>query len=74
MTQVVQAPVELVEEVAGLRFPPAMDARLQDLMNRNTEGALSPQEKRDLESLVEMSEVLALLRAKALRVLDRKPR
>ena len=70
---VVQAPRDMVEELAELRLPPRADRRLQDLMDRNTEGALTPEEREDLEALVEWSESIALLRAKALRLLGRKP-
>ena len=49
------------------------DARLTWLMDRNTDGALSPGETDELESLVELSESLALVRAQALRVLCRNP-
>ncbi|MFT5524187.1 MAG: hypothetical protein ACI9HK_002138 [Pirellulaceae bacterium] len=42
-------------------------------MDRNNEGQLTPSEFEELESLVEMSESLALVRAEALRLLGRKP-
>src|SRR5262245_7459772 len=41
---VVEAPVEMIEAVADLRFPPQADARLQLRKDRNTEGALSEAE------------------------------
>jgi hypothetical protein len=69
----VEAPVEMVEDVAALRFPAKTDALLQRLMDRNTEGQLTETERVELEALVELSERLALLRAQALRVLGRKP-
>jgi len=73
MSAVVQAPVEMVEAVAALRLPPKIDQRLQDLMDRNTNGVLAPQEKEQLEDLVELSETLSLVRARALQVLGRQP-
>jgi hypothetical protein len=73
MATVVQAPLEMVEAVASLRLPPRADQRLQVLMDRNTNGALSPGEREELETLVELSENLALVRAKALHLLGRKP-
>jgi hypothetical protein len=73
MTAMIEAPRELVEAFADLRFPPKADARLQDLMDRNTEGALSEEEKEVLEALVELSEQLSLMRARALRLLGRSP-
>jgi hypothetical protein len=73
MSTVIQAPLELVEAVASLRLPARTDRRLQNLMDRNTEGALTPAEREDLESLVELSETISLLRARALHLLGRKP-
>jgi hypothetical protein len=73
MTTVVEAPVEMVEAVAGLRLPPRANQRLQVLMDRNTEGALRSEEREELEALVELSETIALVRAQALHVLGRKP-
>ena len=73
MGDVVETPVELVEAMAALRLPTKTDSLLQKLMDKNTEGILSPSEREELESLVELSEVISLLRAKALRVLGRKP-
>jgi hypothetical protein len=69
----VEAPLELVEALAGLRFPKKTDAHLQGLMDRNTEGQLTELESAELEALVELSEHLAILRAQALRLLGRKP-
>jgi hypothetical protein len=64
----------MIEAVADLRLPPRADRRLQDLMDRNTEGALQPTEREELAALVEMSESLSLVRARALRVLGQAPR
>ena len=73
MSAVVEAPVKLVEQFADLRFPPRMDAHLRQLMDRNTEGQLNAAEREELESLVELSETISLLRAEALRLLGRSP-
>ena len=73
MATVVEAPLNMVEAVAPLRLPPRADRRLQVLMDRNTEGALEPEEREKLEALVELSETIGLVRAQALRVLGRKP-
>ncbi|MGH7962583.1 MAG: hypothetical protein ACRERD_12280 [Candidatus Binatia bacterium] len=67
----VETPVELVTSVADLRFPPKIDAHLQALMDRNTEGQLSEVEQEELEALVELSETISLLRVQALQVLRR---
>ena len=67
----IETPIELVTSVADLRFPSKIDAHLQSLMDRNTEGQLSDTEQKELEALVELSETLSLLRAQALQVLKR---
>jgi len=69
----IPAPPEWVESVSRLKFPPRTDRRMQVLMDRNNEGQLTPGEREELESLVEMSESLSLVRAEALRLLGRKP-
>jgi hypothetical protein len=71
---VVSAPVEWVESVSRLRLPPKTDRRLRELMDRNNEGQLADDERAELESLVEVSEALSLVRAKAFHLLGRKPR
>jgi hypothetical protein len=73
MPALVAAPLELVEAMASLRFPPSADRRLQRLMDRNTEGLLSPDEKEQLETLVELSESLSLIRAQAIHLLNKQP-
>jgi hypothetical protein len=74
MSAVIEAPMEMVEAVADLRLPPKADRRLQDLMDRNTNGALTPEEREQLEALVELSESIALVRSQALHLLKRPPR
>jgi hypothetical protein len=69
--ETIATPVELVTAVAEFRFSPRLNARLQDLMERNTEGQLAPGEREELEALVELSETIALLRGEALKVLGR---
>jgi hypothetical protein len=66
-------PEELMRQVAALRLPEKTDRRLQRLMDRNNNGLLVPSEKEELESLVEVSEAMSLLRAPALRILGWKP-
>jgi len=69
----IDAPLEWVESVGSLRLPPKADQRLQELMDRNNEGLLTDTERADLESLVELSERLSLVRAEAIHLLGRKP-
>jgi len=65
--------IEMVEAVADLHLPPRADQRLQDLMDRNNNGALTPEEREQLEALVELSEAIAIVRAQALHLLKRSP-
>ena len=73
MSAVIQAPREMVEAVAALRLPPTADQRLQKLMDRNTYGVLTPDEREELEALVDWSASISLVRADALLLLGRKP-
>jgi hypothetical protein len=73
MSALVEAPVEMVEAVAAPRLPPRGDRRLQLLMDRNTNGELTSEQKEELEALVELSETIALVRAQALHLLGRRP-
>ncbi len=74
MNAVIAAPVDWIESVGNLRLPTKADHRLQDLMDRNTEGLLGGAEREELEALVELSEQLSLVRAKALQILGKSPR
>jgi ribosomal protein S1 len=58
---------------AAHRLPSVTDARFQALMDRNTEGCLTVAECEELELLVEVSETMSLLRARALHLFGRKP-
>jgi hypothetical protein len=69
-----KVPREFVESLAGFRFPPKADARIQYLMDRNTDGRLSGPEREELEALVELSETMSLFRAQAMTLLGRKPK
>jgi hypothetical protein len=73
MNAVVEAPRSMVEAVAALHLPPRSDKRLQLLMDRNTNGALTAEEQEELTALVELSETISLIRADALHLLGRKP-
>lgn len=73
MPAVIAAPIEWVESVTALRFPPRTDAHLRDLMDRNTEGKLNAAEREELAALAELSENMALVRAQAFQILGRRP-
>jgi hypothetical protein len=71
MAPLVEVPLDFIEAAAALRFPAKADQRLQALMDRNTDGLLTPAERQELEALVELSETLAPVRTQALRLLGR---
>ena len=73
MSSVISAPVDWVESVSSLKLPPRADRRLQELMDRHNEGQLNLMEHAELETLVELSESLSLVRAEAIHLLGRKP-
>jgi hypothetical protein len=74
MNSTIPAPTEWIATIGDLRLPLKADVRLQQLMDRNNEGQLSPPEREELEALVELSERLSLVRAEALQLLGRQPR
>jgi len=57
----------MLEQAAAMQLPPDVNRRLQDLMDRNNDGALSPDEREELECLVDCSEAIPLVRARALK-------
>jgi hypothetical protein len=69
----IAAPIDWVEAVGNLHFPPKADHRLQELMDRNNEGLLEESEREELEALVELSEQLSLVRGAALQILGKRP-
>jgi hypothetical protein len=69
----IPAPSEWVATIGELRLPSKSDVRLQQLMDRNNEGEITSSEREELESLVELSERLSLVRAEALHLLGREP-
>jgi hypothetical protein len=73
MSSTIAAPVDWVEAVGNLRFPPKTDYRFQELMDRNNEGLLQEFEREELEALVELSEQISLVRGEALQILGKKP-
>ena len=73
MSAMIEAPVDLMESVAHLRLPPHMDRQLQDLMDANNNGVLTDEEREQLADLVEWSETVSLMRARALHLLGEQP-
>ena len=72
-TSTIPTPIDWVQSLSELRLPSRADQRLQELMHRNTEGQLTPTEHSELETLVELSQEMSLVRARALQVLGKGP-
>lgn len=69
MGAIVPVPREAWESLQAFRFPPKLDKHMQELMDRNNEGLLTPPEREELEGLVELSEDMALQRGQIRRLL-----
>jgi len=58
--------LDLPSDWKSFRFPKALDERLQELLNRQDEsGKLSVREKREARALVELVDMLSLMKARA---------
>jgi hypothetical protein len=63
MSQVVTIELDLPADLAQFRLPPAVNARLRQLLDRQEKGLrLKETERREAEGLVELAEMLTLLR------------
>lgn len=61
--------VELPADLARFRLPEAVHARLQALLDRQDSGQpLTSQERKEAEGLVDLAELLTLLRLRAERL------
>jgi hypothetical protein len=68
MPQAVQIEIEMPGDLARFRLPKGVQKRLQELLDKQDQGrALSAAEKSEAEGLVDLSEVLSLLRLRAER-------
>jgi hypothetical protein len=66
MSQVITIELDLPDDLARFRFPSALDARLRELLDRQDSGiALTDGERREAEGLVDLAEMLSLLRLRA---------
>ena len=62
MSQVVTIELDLPDDLAQLRLPAAVNARLRELMDRQDSGIpLKETERREADGLVELAELLTLL-------------
>ncbi len=66
MSQVVTIELDLPDDLAQFQLPPAVNARLRRLLDRQEKGVpLKVAERREAEGLVELAELLTLLRLRA---------
>ncbi len=56
---------ELLQAVADLQTDPAEEARFHELADRNAEGVIAPEERRELEAIVSANTLLSVLRIEA---------
>lgn len=68
MSQSLLLEVEMPEDLERLHLPPGVDERLTALLDRQDRGdELTPEERREAEGLVELADLLSLLRLRAQR-------
>jgi hypothetical protein len=61
--------LDLTGDATRFRLPPGVDARLQRLLDKqDSEGDLSPEERKEAEGLVELAEMLSLLNLRIRRM------
>jgi hypothetical protein len=69
MSQVVAIELELPDDLARFQLPAGVNARLQELLDRQDRGIrLNEAERREAEGLVDLAELLTLLRLRAERL------
>jgi hypothetical protein len=69
MSQAVQIALDLPDDFGDLRLPAGVEERLQELLDRQDRGdVLTPAERREAEGLVDLAELLSLLRLRAERL------
>jgi hypothetical protein len=66
MAQSITIQLDLPGDLARFKLPPAVDARLKELLDRQDGGApLNERERLEAEGLVDLAELLTLLRLRA---------
>jgi hypothetical protein len=68
MSKVVAIELEIPDDLARFELPPGVQARLQELLDRQDQGAtITKAEREEAEGLVDLAELLSLLRLRAER-------
>jgi len=74
MSQAVQIELEIPDDLARLRLPDGVQQRLQQLLDRQDGGeSLSADERCEADGLVNLAELLSLLRLRAERLASHIP-
>jgi hypothetical protein len=69
MSHSVQLEVEMPGDLARFRLPKGVQHRLEELLDKQDTGrALTPDEKHEAEGLVDLADLLSLLRLRAERL------
>jgi hypothetical protein len=66
-------PIEFAEKLAALRATPRVQARIDELAGKSSEGQLTPDERNEYLAYVDAVDVISILQAKARAVLARQP-
>ena len=66
-------PIEFAEKLAALRATPQVQARIDELAEKSSEGQLTPDERIEYLAYVDAIDVISILQAKARSVLARQP-
>ena len=73
MSHTVAVKLEVPDELAQLHLPAGVNARLEELLDRQDRGVrLTVAERKEAEGLVNLAEMLTLLRLRAERVAGRR--
>ena len=74
MTRPVLFQIEMPEELSSFELPDGVNQRLQGLLDRQDRGEeLTAKERREAEGLVDLAEMLSLLKLRAQRVWREAP-
>ena len=73
MSQMVAIQLEVPDDLARFRLPPGVNIRLQKLLERQDSGKrLTTAERKEAEGLVNLAEILSLLRLRVERADSRR--
>ena len=73
MSQMVAIQLEVPDDLARFRLPPGVNIRLQELLDRQDSGKrLTSAERKEAEGLVNLAELLSLLRLRMERASRRR--